>query len=83
MNALVKAKIPTEIKNCMVGHIRPNAQKDYDYTEDTLRPLYEDAFKFLSINGIGKTNRAIEELEHTFKTTMEKNLAVFNTTIAI
>lgn len=63
MNALVSAKIPTEIKNLFVGHVRPNAQKSYDMTEDTLRPLYEDAFKFLSINGIGKTSRAIEELQ--------------------
>jgi len=64
MNALVKAKIPTEIKNVFVGHTRQNAQKDYDYSEDTLRPLYEDAFKFLTINGIGSQNRKIEEIDN-------------------
>jgi site-specific recombinase XerD len=71
MNALVRAKIPTEVKNLFVGHIRKNAQKDYDMTEETLRPLYEDAFKFLSINGIGKTSRQIEELQ---KQMQEKEL---------
>jgi site-specific recombinase XerD len=74
MNALVKAKIPTEIKSVFVGHIRPNAQKDYDYTEDTLRPLYEDAFKFLSINGIGKTSKQIEELKKDFQKTKDQLL---------
>lgn len=83
MNALVKAKIPSEIKNIFVGHIRPNAQKDYDYTEDTLRPLYEDTFKFLSINGVGSHNRKLEELEKNLKTTMSQNQEAFNKTIAI
>jgi site-specific recombinase XerD len=63
MNALVKAKIPTEIKNVFVGHIRASAQKSYDYSEETLRPLYQDAFKFLTINGIGKTDRKLEEID--------------------
>lgn len=72
MNALVRAKIPTEIKSCMVGHIRPNAQKSYDMTEETLRPLYEDAFKFLTINGFGQTSRKIEELEKAFKQKTEE-----------
>jgi uncharacterized coiled-coil protein SlyX len=29
-----------------------------------LRPLYEDAFKFLTINGIGSQNRKIEEIDN-------------------
>jgi vacuolar-type H+-ATPase subunit I/STV1 len=82
LNALAKARVPPEIRNVFVGNLRPKAQRGYGYTESALRPLYEEAFKFLSINGIGSQSRKLMELEQTFKTVMAKNREVFSNGIA-
>jgi site-specific recombinase XerD len=75
MNGLMQAKIQQDAKNAMCGHQREGARKDYDLSEQTIRTLYKDAFKFLTINGYGSTSRKIEEIEKKFdaqtKTLME------------
>jgi site-specific recombinase XerD len=63
MNALHQAKIPAEIKDAFVGHQRQGARKDYAITELTIKTAYQDAFKFLTVNGFGSTNRKIEEID--------------------
>lgn len=63
MNALIQAKLMQELKDAMVGHQREGARKEYGLTEQTVKIAYEDAFKFLTINGYGSQNRKIEELE--------------------
>ena len=63
MNGLVMAKIQQDVKDGMCGHQREGAKKDYDFSEETIKSLYVDAFKFLTINGFGSTNRKVEELE--------------------
>jgi site-specific recombinase XerD len=69
MNALEKAKVPTEIKCVIVGHTRQNAQKSYAVAEDTIKTLYAESFKFLTINGYGSQSRKIEELQNDFQRT--------------
>jgi integrase len=69
MNALEKAKVPTEIKDVFVGHTRQGAKKSYAVAEDTIKTLYSDAFAHLTINGFGSTQRTVEELKHEFETT--------------
>jgi site-specific recombinase XerD len=66
MNALEKAKVPTEIKDVFVGHSRTGAKKSYTVTEDTIKTLYAESFKYLTINGFGSTSRKVEELETKF-----------------
>jgi integrase len=72
MNALEKARIPTELKDAFVGHMRQGARKEYGISEDTIKSLYAEAFKFLTVNGFGSTSRKVEEIETKFtKTTSE------------
>jgi len=63
MNALHQAKVPAEIKDSMVGHQRQGARANYAITELTIKTAYQDAFKFLTINGFGSQNRKIEEID--------------------
>lgn len=67
-NGLVQAKLSQEIIDCMFGHQRKGARKDYQLTEPTTRMMYEEAFKYLRINGFSSTTR-IEELAKEFKET--------------
>jgi len=66
MNALLKAQVTQETKDSMVGHKRQGARENYEITEDTIRESYQNAFKFLTINGFGSTSRKVEELETKF-----------------
>ena len=66
MNALLKAQVTQEVKDTMVGHKRQGARENYEITEDTIRESYQNAFKFLTINGFGSTSRKVEELEVKF-----------------
>lgn len=66
MNALEKAKIPTEMKDVFVGHTTGTAKDSYGKSEDTIKALYLEAFKFLTINGYGSQSRKVEELEVKF-----------------
>jgi site-specific recombinase XerD len=66
MNALLKAQVTQEVKDMMVGHKRQGARENYEITEDTIRESYQNAFKFLTINGFGSTSRKVEELETKF-----------------
>jgi integrase len=66
MNGLEKAKVPSEMKDVFVGHTRLGAKKSYAVSEDTIKSLYSEAFKFLTINGYGSQSRKIEELEVKF-----------------
>lgn len=61
MNACEKAKIAQEIKDAMVGHQRQGARKEYGIAEDTIKTLYQDAFKNLTVNGYGNQSRKLEE----------------------
>jgi hypothetical protein len=63
MNALEKARITQEVKDSMVGHMRQGSRKEYGISEDTIKSLYAEAFKFITINGFGSTSRKVEELE--------------------
>lgn len=65
-NALLKAQITAEVKDTMFGHKRQGARENYEITEDTIRESYQNAFKFLTINGFGSTSRKVEELETKF-----------------
>ncbi len=71
-NALVKAKLSQEIVDALFGHERGGARGNYTLTEDTVKTMYAEAFKFLTINGFGSQSRKIEELEQTFKNEMVK-----------
>lgn len=63
MNGLLQAKIPQEVKDTFVGHQRQGARKDYVITELTIKTAYQDAFKFLTVNGFGSQSRKIEEID--------------------
>jgi site-specific recombinase XerD/uncharacterized coiled-coil protein SlyX len=62
-NALVKAKLSQEIVDALFGHERGGARGNYNLTEDTVKTMYAEAFKFLTVNGFGSQSRKIEELE--------------------
>jgi site-specific recombinase XerD len=62
-NALVRAKLSQEVVDAMFGHKRRGAKANYQLTEETIKAMYAEAFKFLTINGYGKTDRKLEELE--------------------
>jgi len=62
MNALQQAKIPTEMKDAMVGHKREGAKASYGLTEQTIRQLYAEAFPYLTVNGFASQDRKLEEL---------------------
>jgi hypothetical protein len=70
MNALEKAKIPQKIADVMAGHKPDGARANYEVQQDTVETLYKDAFKFLTINGFGSTNRKVEELETKLERTI-------------
>lgn len=59
MNGLEQAKITQEVKNSMVGHKREGARADYAITELTIKTAYQDAFKFLTINGYWQSIKKI------------------------
>jgi site-specific recombinase XerD len=63
MNAVLQAKTPQEVKDCMVGHMRQGARNDYAINELTIKTAYLEAFKFLTINGYGSQSRKLEELQ--------------------
>jgi site-specific recombinase XerD len=65
-NALVKARLSQEIVDAMFGHERGGARGNYNLTEDTVKTMYVEAFKHLTINGYGSTSRKVEELETKF-----------------
>jgi site-specific recombinase XerD len=67
MNALLQARIPQEVKDSMVGHKREGAREDYALTEQTVKASYDEAFKFLTINGYGSQSRKIEEIDKETK----------------
>jgi site-specific recombinase XerD len=67
MNGLVMAKIQQDVKDAMCGHQRSGAKKEYDFTEQTIKSLYSEAFRFLTINGFGSTSRKVEELENKMR----------------
>lgn len=67
-NALVKAKLSQEIVDALFGHERGGARGNYTLTEDTVKTMYAEAFKFLTVNGFGSQSRKIEELETKFDT---------------
>jgi len=69
MNGLEKAKVSDEMKSCFVGHQRQGARKEYAVTEDTIKSLYQETFKHLTVNGFGSTSRKVEELETKFTQT--------------
>lgn len=69
MNGLLSAKIPQEVKDAMVGHQRAGARKEYALTEQTIKTAYNDAFRFLTVNGIGSQSRKLEELAQDFQKT--------------
>jgi len=56
-NGLVQAKISQEAIDCMFGHQRKGARKDYQLTEPTTRMMYQEAWKFLAINGFSSRNK--------------------------
>jgi integrase len=66
MNALEQAKIPQKIADLMVGHKPDGAKASYKVSEATIKMNYNDAFKFLSINGHAQQAKRIEELMQTF-----------------
>jgi site-specific recombinase XerD/uncharacterized coiled-coil protein SlyX len=66
MNACLQARIPQEVKDAMCGHKRQGAREAYGLTEQTIKTAYQEAFKFLTINGFGSTSRKVEELETKF-----------------
>jgi integrase len=68
MNGLEMGKLTQEVKDAMVGHQRSGARKEYGISEQTIKAMYRDVFKFLTINGYGSTSRKIEELESKFDT---------------
>ena len=68
-NALVKAKLSQEIVDALFGHERGGARGNYNLTEDTVKTMYAEAFKFLTVNGFGSQSRKIEELEQDFQKT--------------
>jgi site-specific recombinase XerD len=65
-NGLVQAKIPQEAIDCMFGHQRRGARKDYQLTESTTRLMYQEAWKFLRINGFSSKNK-VEEIRKELK----------------
>jgi len=68
-NGLVQAKISQEAIDCMFGHQRKGARKDYQLTEASTRLMYAEAWKFLAINGFSSTNR-IDEVKKELKEDM-------------
>jgi len=66
MNALLKAQVTQEVKDSMCGHKRQGARENYEITENTIRESYQNAFKYLTVNGFGSTSRKVEELETKF-----------------
>lgn len=65
-NALIKARIPEDCIDAMFGHKREGAKGNYNLSEDTIKTMYAEAFKFLTINGYGSQSRKVEELEKKF-----------------
>jgi len=65
MNGLEMAKLTQEVKDAMVGHQRQGARKEYSISEQTIKAMYQEAFKYLTVNGFGSTSRKIEELEQS------------------
>jgi site-specific recombinase XerD len=82
-NALLKAQITAEVKDTMFGHKRQGARENYEITEDTIRESYETAFKYLTINGFGSTQRTVEELKREFQVTREEDKKKIDTLIGI
>lgn len=65
-NGLVQAKITQEVIDCMFGHQRRGARKDYQLTESTTKLMYQEAWKFLRINGFSSTNK-VEQIRKELK----------------
>lgn len=79
MNGLLQARIPQELKDSMVGHKRQGAREDYGLTEITIKTAYNEAFKFLTINGFGQTSRKIEELQQQMTEQSKQDTERFRT----
>jgi integrase len=62
MNALEQAKIPQKIADLMAGHKPDGAKSNYKVSEATIKMNYNDAFKFLSINGHAQQAKKLEEI---------------------
>lgn len=75
-NGLIRAKLSQEIIDCMFGHKREGAKDSYKLTEETVRTMYAEAFKFLTVNGYGSEGRKIEELQAEVQ---KNNETVLNT----
>lgn len=66
MNALEQAKIPQKIADLMVGHKPSGAKSNYVVSEATIKMNYNDAFKFLSINGHAQQAKKLEEIMNIY-----------------
>jgi integrase len=62
MDALSRAKISEKEKMLMSGHKPSGAKSKYIVSPETIKILYQDAFKFLSINGASQQQKKIEEI---------------------
>jgi len=69
MNALEQAKIPQKIADLMSGHKPDGAKSKYIVTPETIKMAYNDAFKFLSINGASMHSKQLVELQNDFQQT--------------
>lgn len=75
-NALVKARIPDDCIDAMFGHQRQGAKGSYNLSEDTIRAMYAEAFKFLTINGYGEQSKQISELNSQIQHLSTQNMAL-------
>ncbi|MFB3889200.1 MAG: tyrosine-type recombinase/integrase [Candidatus Bathyarchaeia archaeon] len=63
MNGLNQAKITDKVYKNMVGWTPDGAGKSYKCTVETIKTMYAEAFKFLTINGYGSQARKLEEFQ--------------------
>lgn len=75
MSALRRAKLTQELKDTMVGHKRQGARASYKITEIEVLEAYNDAFRFLSVNGVGSSVRRIEKIDTTV-TELSKQISI-------
>jgi hypothetical protein len=63
----------------MFGHKRQGAKDSYKLTEETVKAMYQEAFKFLTINGYGSQSRKLEELQKQVTDKEKQDLERFRT----
>ena len=70
-DALLRAGIVQEVKDVMMGHKRQGARGAYTCSEATVRSAYNEAFKYLSINGGQQARKDFERIEQSMTSLAE------------